>query len=224
MRITALLGVLATLALAVNPPAGGRRQAAVVFDRTFFCETALIGGIHELSARAHRGTRRAGSQWHRPAFAGVTSGKIGDIASILDNHLVWIVAGRAASDAFVVELPYTTTGFRVRDWGTLAWNTRRCRATSRPLSLSTRGLQGGLAGPFDDEYDCTTPRRVVVRVRATLQRPAAPKRNRRFTSIKVPLTEARLVVATESGRRLLHAEVLASGKARVFTAESCFRG
>jgi hypothetical protein len=216
------IGLALLLATSLQLSASAKPAAPRLFDQTLFCETALIGGVREMSARAHRGTLRDGSEWHRPPFAGVASGKVGDIDSILDNHLAWVIAGRPAADALVVELPYTTTGFPVSIWGTLAWNTKRCRATAKRIPLVPRGLSGGAAGPFDDEFDCSTPRRVVVRLQATLQAPTPVRRNRRFTRITASISEARIAVRTEAGRPIAYAEVLASGRARVFTGGGCF--
>jgi hypothetical protein len=69
---------------------------------------------------------------------------------------------------------------------------------------------------------CAVRPRVVVRVRAVLARPAVLQSYRKFARTTVPVTEARLVVQTQSGKRLAYGEVFESGKARLFTAPSCF--
>ena len=221
----ALAGSLVAAA-GVAALANGSRAATVarVIDRTLVCTTSYIGGSQSVTATAHRGTGRQGSQWLRPAFARLTSGQIGSAFTLLDNSLVWVTAGRPSRDATVVQAPVAGVSYPLRAWGTLAWNTRLCRETSKRIPLTSAGLSGGEVGPFDDAFDCNTPARVRVRIRGTLAAPGAVRSYRQFARITAPLAKAELAVRTESGKPLSYAAVLASGKARLVTAKSCTPG
>ncbi len=61
-----------------------------------------------------------------------------------------------------------------------------------------------------------------MRVRAVLQSKAELKSYRGFLRTTVPVKSASLVVATEAGKTLSYAEVLESGKSRLFVAPTCF--
>jgi len=218
----ALVLVLAPVAGAASDVrTSGRQAATTTFDRTILCPTAFIGGGRSVTASAHRGTGRSSGSWDRPAFAKVTTGQTGSQFTLLDNALAWVTAGRPKPDAAVIQSPNAGVEYRLRVWGTLSWNVRLCRGSSRKLPLTTKGLSGGNAGVFDDAFDCTAPSRVLVRIRATLLRAAKPSGYRQFLRLTAPLAQAELGVGTESGRPLAYARVLASGKASLVTARGC---
>jgi hypothetical protein len=77
------------------------------------------------------------------------------------------------------------------------------------------------APPWQDAFDCSTTRRVLVRVRAVIEGSSRLHGDAGFVKTNTPLREARLAMRTASGRPLLFAEVLESGKARLLTARSC---
>jgi hypothetical protein len=197
-----------------------------LLDRTLACSTAFVGGARSVEVRGHRGTGRMGSTWNRPAFAAVTSGRATSGGpsnpSLLDNSLVWITAGRPSASSTLVEEHLLSDLYRTRLWGTLAINTRTCRASKAPVNLRPQGLQGGALGPFADSYTCSSPRRVLVRVRAVLASRSVLRRFNEFGRTTVPVREGAFVVQTEAGRRLAYAEVSESGSARLFTARGCF--
>jgi hypothetical protein len=58
-------------------------------------------------------------------------------------------------------------------------------------------------------------------MRATLASRVTPTPYRQFRRITAPLSKAEIAVRTESGKPLVYAEVLASGKSRLLTAKSC---
>jgi hypothetical protein len=203
-------------------PAGTSATAAPsVLDRTYACAPALIGGIRQIDTRAYRRSGRQGASWDRPAFADVSTTVSGAAATAVDDELAWVTSGRPSADATVVT---TLVGFTfpMQSWGTLAFNARRCRPSSATVALGRRGLRGGPVGALDDRWDCASGRRVLVRIRAVTTAPARLATYRGFLRTTVPVQEASLAVQAESGRRLVFSQVLASGKALLFTAPTCF--
>jgi hypothetical protein len=220
MRLTALLALLAALAFAFQAHARPEATAARAIDRTMVCVAGLSGGIYEVEAQARAGAGRRGSSWEKPATTMVTSGNTGSAAQALDNALAWAIAGTPTRDATVIPDPFANFSYPIRAWGTLAM-TNRCRISRARPPLSARGLRGGAVDALGEIFDCPSPRRVLVRVRATLAASTSLSTRRGNLGTTTPLREARVVVATSSGRRLAYTEVLSSGKARLFTAPSC---
>jgi hypothetical protein len=191
-----------------------------VVDRTVVCRAELSGGIHEVEIRVQSGAVRKGSRWDKPALAMVTTGSTGAAAQALDNAIAWVVAGTPTPRANLV---MTLVGFTypVTTWGTVAMATRcSVKRGARP-PLSSKSLQGAFVDPFGTVFDCSTPRRFVVRVRAELTSSSSLRTRRGYLSTTTSATRAQVVVATEAGKRLAYAEVSASGKARLLTASSC---
>jgi hypothetical protein len=221
--LTTLLiaGAIAGAALADRSPAGPN---AVAIERTLLCETAFTGGLRDVTVWSHAGTGRKGAQWKRPAYAAVTTGQAASAFTLLDPSLAWITAGRPARNATVVQDPYANATYPFRAWGTVSWNVRLCNESSARVSLDAKGLSGGASGPFDDAYDCPTPRRVLLRFRAAPSAAAKAGSYRQFLRYVAPFTKAQLVVATDAGRKLAYAEVLASGKTHLLAAKSCSPG
>jgi hypothetical protein len=217
--------VAAGLALAVLVLGGVRLGSAEavprvsqVVDRTLLCATSPLGGLRGVEVRAHAGIRQGGSSWKQLPFAVISTGAVGSRLTALDNSLAWITAGRPSGTTTM------DTGFNL-SWphtsGTLALNRRLCRTAPVRIPLTSSGLQGGPAGVFGDAFDCSTTRRVLVRVRAVIEGSSRLHGDAGFVKTNTPLREARLAMRTASGRPLLFAEVLESGKARLLTARSC---
>jgi hypothetical protein len=59
-------------------------------------------------------------------------------------------------------------------------------------------------------------------VRAVLATPSVLRGYRSFARTAIPVREGQIVVQTEAGKRLAYGEVFESGKARLFTAATCF--
>ena len=205
-----------------EPAASSEASAPSVgaIDRTLLCATAPTGGIYEIEARAHEGIRESPSQWKQLPFAVVGSGGTAGRANspaLFDNSLVWISAGRATAtttvDTEFMAVPLLALG-------TLAVKAG-CRTTKTRVPLTAAGLQGGAASPFGDEVDCSSPRRVLLRVRAVLEAPTSLRRRGTLLKTSAPVKEARLAVRTQAGKPLVYAEVFESGKARLFTAPGC---
>jgi hypothetical protein len=189
-------------------------------DRTFACSPALIGGVRQIDTRAYRRSGKRGSGWDRPAFADVSTTVSGAAATAIEDELAWVTAGAPSPEATVVSTLVGYT-FPMRAWGTVAVNRKLCRPTAA-IPLGRTGLRGGAVGPFDDRWDCTTGRSVLVRVRASLAGPAKLSKYRGFLRTTVPVESASLAVQTTSGKPLVHAQLLESGKALLHTSPTCF--
>ena len=218
----ALAGTLAlagVLAFALHAQASPPATAARVIDRTVVCAAQLNGGIYEAEIRAQSGAVRKGSRWDKPALALVTTGNTGSAAQALDNAVAWVVAGTPSGEASLVQTLVGIT-YPVRTWGTLAL-ANRCRVSRARPALSAKGLQAAFVDPFGTVFDCSTPRRFLIRIRAA-QTASSPLRNRRgYLGTTTAVSEGRIAISTPTGKRLSYAEVRSSGTARLFAAPSC---
>jgi hypothetical protein len=222
--LVVLLGSIAlvTGAASLQPTATAQSAPALVIDRTFVCVPGLVGGIRKFEARAHRGTGLRGARWDRPAFVALsTTGAGGSAATAIQSEMAWMTAGRPLPSSTVIDARVPGYEFPIAVWGTLAVNNRVCNASSKRVALGTRRLVSQDVGSFDDRYDCTNPR-VFVHVRATLASRSSLRSFGGFLRTTVPVRRAELMIRTASGRPLVYAQVLESGKSSLFTAPSCF--
>lgn len=204
-----------------EPFTASKPTVSRVVDRTFVCTHAALGDLREIEARAHQGIRDGRAKWKQLPFAVVGTGRATSSLSqwrSLTYSYAWITAA-SPSATTTIDSEWRKSGVPA----TLGVSAKACtKATSR-VPLSSAGLSGGGASPFGEEFDCATPRRFVVRVRAVLAAPAALRTRQEFLATRVPVREAQLTVRTLTGRPLLYAETFDSGKARLFTAGTCFR-
>jgi hypothetical protein len=203
-----------------TPAVGEAASAPGVVDRTFSCTPALVGGVNKLYALASRGTGRHGTNWERPAFGGVRTNLSGSAATAIDNYLVWAAAGRPSVTA---SIPHAWRiqlfEFPFRVWGTIAVNRTRCRASTSRVPLTADGLTGGNAGVFPDEFDCTTPRSVLIRIRAVTESRTTLRSYRNFFRTAAPVTRAAIAIQTQGGKRLALAQLGESGSTRILVAQ-----
>ena len=195
-----------------------------VIDRTFSCDTVLLGGLYQIEVRTHAGDRLAG-QWSRLPYAGIsTGGNAGRIDTNIPpvSALAWITAG-TPSRYSTVDDAYDS--FTVSAGGTLGRNAELCRPTAARVPLSQTGLRGGAVRLETRTVECDTPRRVLVRIRATVRGSASlHERGRIFAATGAPIARAELAVRTRGGRLLAHASVDESGRSRQYTApRGCVR-
>ena len=221
MRALVVAGTLAVLAAGiVQTPADGQSRGQV-FDRTFVCTPSLVGGIRQIGTRAHKGSGRRGSSWTQPAFAGIETTVSGAAQTAIEDELVWVSAGRPSRSATIVTtLPGFT--FPFRSWGTIGVSRARCRGSTARVELGRRGLRGGAVRPIDDRWDCEAGRRIFVRVRALLGSRGTLGAFRSVVRTTVPVRDAQLAARTQSGRPLVYAQVVQSGKSLLFTSPTCF--
>jgi hypothetical protein len=195
--------------------------AAQAIDQTQVCSllTPFGGGLYELQVRAHAGIRRNGFTWHNLAFAMVRSGPLAYGPSLLDNALGWVAAGRPSSETI---LENEGDAFLAQQYGTLAVNRSECRPSRARVRLTGTGLRGGQVGQLGERLDCESPRRVLVRLRATLTASRLLFRDGKYLKTKRALKSGFMAVRTLTGRPLVFAAVFDSGKARLYTARTCY--
>jgi hypothetical protein len=222
LQLTALVALLAAMAFALQAQARPQGATARVIDRTMVCSAALNGGIFEVEMSAQAGAVRRRSTWRKPAIAMLTTGNTASSAQALDHVLAWGVAGAPTRDATVIPDPFPGFTYPIRAWGTLAMTTRCGVSRARP-ALSSGGLRGGRVDALGQTFDCPSPRRVLVRVRAVLAADSSLTTRRGNLGTTVPVTDVRIVLATPTGKRLAYTALAASGSARLFTAPSCVR-
>ena len=222
-RMAAAAGVVTVvLTVAAMPSTGARSQAASrVIDRTFACTPAFVGGVYKVDTRAHRRAGRKGSSWSQPAFADVSSGISAAAATAIKNELAWVTSGKPTPDATIVETPAGYT-FPIRTWGTIGVNREQCRQSRKRVALGRSGLRGGRVGVSEQAWDCFAARRVLVRIRAVMTKPARLAPYTDFLRTTVPVTAASVAVQTYSGKRLAFAQVLESGDSLVYVSPDCF--
>ena len=202
-------------------PAPLQAAAVATLDRTYSCTARASGGIYEIEARARAGIARRSSGWTEVALAALSTGTdTGGVTTVLDNELAWVTAGRPSAHATVVPDPFPGVTYPVSAWGTVAVNAKLCKPSSKRIPLTSTTLGGGAASQLGDDLDCATPRRVLVRIQATLPSTKL-KRHRDFLRTTAPAREARLAVRTEAGKALVYAEVGESGRAQLYTARTC---
>ena len=112
--------------------------------------------------------------------------------------------------------------FPVLGGGTIGVNSSMCRPSKAKVVLSSSGLRGGVVPQSVSAIECASPRRLLVRFRASVKGSSALReRARIFLATNAPAREATLAVRTLTGRLLAYADVSESGKARQFTAKGC---
>jgi hypothetical protein len=194
-------------------------SAPRILDRTLICTTALVGGVRKITVRGHRGIRQSRSEWRQLPFAVVASGTVASATESLNNSFAWITAGSPGGHTSMDQ----PTGWPhyPHNEGTVAFNRRQCTPSAARVPLVPARLDGGAASPLGEEIDCFTARRVLVRLRAVMQSPPLLFGAHAFLKTIVPAREGYLAARTLAGRPLVFASVLASGRARLYTAPNC---
>jgi hypothetical protein len=179
-----------------EPFVAGRPPApgsAAVIDRTLSCSTAMRGGLRLVEVGAFIGAE----QPPLPRSAGF---------NLTSN---WVPDATLASA-----------------WaGGVQLNPTRCTGARTRVPFVAQGLRARPVSSGELEYKCEAARRVHVRVRAVFHAPMKLESDRTFGYPMLralgEVKEAQLAVRSPSGRALAFAS-LADGKARLFTAPSCF--
>ena len=194
----------------LQPAAGAEPAQARVVDRTLLCATGVAVGARSVTVTARSGVRVGGRL-----------DSLGEASVVTPGQPV------PSRPSYLPTLAGVTAGWpppAPLDSGALGHDTRRCRQTSARVPLTRRGLRGGRASAFGEEVKCRAPREVLVRVRATFASPTPlePNDEGTFVSAAGRIEVGRIAVRTRSGTQLVYADVLDSGRARLFTARSCF--
>lgn len=104
-------------------------------------------------------------------------------------------------------------------------NRLHCKATKTKVQLSTKGLSGGSFSSLPVQYDCYTPRRVLLRIRGEFVKPttlrtASPYGYPQLRALGAT-TRAELAVATLAGKPIAYASIAGAKTARLFTSTDC---
>jgi hypothetical protein len=204
--------VVAGTATAAWSHSSSAASPANVVDRTFVCRTGAALGARTVDVDAHSGFRKGGKlEW----FAQVSIRTPGQPVPRRENYeptLAGIVAGWPPPPPFRS--------------GSVGVSSVLCKPTRARVALTTRGLQGGKVTELltGERVKCYAPESVLVRVRAAFFGPTRLRKNedRTFLGATARMKMGQVAVRTPSGKRLVYAEVYDSGRARLFTAGSCF--
>jgi hypothetical protein len=221
--VASLLGVgFAGASFVREPFIASQPPASRIVDRTFVCAPGAFGGLPEIETRAGRGIRESRRSWKQLPYAIAAAGRATFSSTqwgVLAFSYAWITAGPPSRTTTIDQEWRTSAGVPA----TVGVSLRACRQSTARVPLSARGLSGGGASPFGEEFDCATPRRFLIRVRAVLQSAAGLRSRDGFLATRVPAREAQLAVRTLTGKPLVYAETADSGETKLFTATSCVR-
>jgi hypothetical protein len=206
----AALGSAAVVALGPLPTAGAEPASSRIVDRTLSCAVGARAGVRSVTVHARTGLRDLDdrSKWKQLASL-----------SLRDSYSSFasVAAGNPVADL--------APGVPARPERVTMAVAPTCRAAER-IPLSAKRLSRASASQLGDTYDCLAGMRVLVRVRGVFRSPTS-LRLRRFVYGRTSLVAVGTVrhgyvaVRSAAGKPLAYAEVLESGKARVFTARSC---
>ena len=179
-----------------------------IIDRTLLCMVTERGGARVLTVAADTGgferVDPATGEKSRelPSFA-VWSG-LGFANGISVGNLVSAAAGQV--DGYV--------------W---IGDPSKCVTAKNRVRLTAGRLEGGRASQLGDEYDCLTPRRILVRIRAVFRGPTALRRNARYRLLMArgSVIESYLAIRTPGGKPLVFASASQPARARLFAAGDC---
>jgi hypothetical protein len=105
------------------------------------------------------------------------------------------------------------------------FNPARCTPSMARAPFVSRGLRGGAIGNSRRSFECETPSRVLLRVRAVFAAPTAlaEDRTRGYRQLLASgqVNEAALAVRSLAGKPLAFASFSASGAVRLFVARGC---
>jgi len=193
----------------VSSPADGSAHATRIVDRTLRCTTGVQGGVPVILVNARSAYGDGGQlDWFAQAFI-AAAGQAVPTRPGFQPTLAGLTAGWPPPG-----------GFRS---GAVSFHNRRCAATRERVGFSRRGLVGGPAAQLGDEYQCRVPRAMLVRVRAEFTKPVALnlRDGRTYYTADGRITQGQIAVQTLQRRPILYADVVDSGRARVFTTGSC---
>lgn len=211
MRVTLIALSLAAVVLVagrVSSHADAAPSATKLVDRTLVCRTGKHGGARVLYVRAQTAF---GEGKQLDWLAQATVATAGQPLPSKPNYRPTL-AGLTAG--WPVAPPLTSGG--------AGFSAALCKVTRSRVQLAARGLVGGAAGQFGDEYQCVVPQSVLVRVRASFRAPVDLALQRDYYSANARIVRGQLAVATLSGKPLVYAEVAETGgTARLHTSKGC---
>jgi hypothetical protein len=100
-----------------------------------------------------------------------------------------------------------------------------CTPSKTRIPLVARGLEGGSVGASRRSFECETPPRVLVRIRAVFTAPTTFQEDRTWGYRQLvahgEVTKASLAVRAPSGKPFAFASLSRSGPVRLFVARAC---
>jgi hypothetical protein len=187
------LAVAAVLAAAIAPAAEGAPSRVV--DRTWICSPVAVDGFRTIELAGAPATEQT------PARISIATGDSQAPVPLVTVHNKRLL-GRPTGAVYV--------------------NARRCKRVTRRPALTPRGL---LTPPdrFLTEADCDAPRRVVVRVRALLEKAASWRpAGQGVAIVRADVREASFVVRKLPDAPFAFAAIDQAGGIRVFENDRCF--
>jgi hypothetical protein len=180
-----------------------------IIDRTIECTPGSAHGARSITVSGQTGFRKDGEFEWLAQFGVSTPGQP------LPRKKGYMPQLAGATAGYPYGGPLATGG--------MGFSAKLCKAAPGPVPLTARGLIGGAAGQFGDQYKCLLSGPVLIRVRAEFRIPTTLKidRLRTWYSASSRIDRAQIAVRTTSGRALAYGEVLDSGKARLFTSRRC---
>jgi hypothetical protein len=178
-------------------------------DRTIECTPGASAGARLIKVSAQTGFEKNGKFEWLGQFAVSTPGQP---IPRRRNYMPQLVG---ATSGYPYNGPTPTGG--------LGFSAKLCKAAPGPIPLTPRGLSGGAAGQFGDEYKCLLSGPVIIRLRALFVEPTTLKldKDRTFYSAVGRIGNAQVAVRTATGKPLAYGQTLESGKARLFTSRGC---
>lgn len=193
-------GLLAGSGLALGgtsrPASSASDTATGTVDRTLLCSTT-VGARTDLYVRMTSPKPTASPP--QPGSGSFSSGS---------NFL--------ASQALVGFSAGSTSGYST---GQVFIGRTRCATSMKTVPLTSQGLPGP-AVPFDQTRKCQAPARVLVRIRAVLDRGVTWRLARGLFFTPGKVSSAYLAARTEAGRPIAFMK-LVSGRMGLWTAASC---
>lgn len=186
------------LLVRTTPTEAGAAPGRIV-DRTLLCATVSVFGDRFAVVGANS-TKRTSTVTY-PALASVASGAAGASESLAGLE-VGAASGRTTGNVYL--------------------NRKRCRNVSRSAHLSARGLPGPPV-EFDQSFRCKAGTRVLIRMRAALDRPARWRVGGEAGELLIAsgnVSSAAVSVRTEAGKPLAFVMIQA-GKLKVYSAPGC---
>lgn len=203
------LVVPALTASRLAAPADAAPHAARIVDRTLRCTTGNQGGVPVILVDARTAFGQSGKlDWFAQASI-VAAGQAVPTRQGFRPTLAGLTAGWPPPEGFTS--------------GGMAFHNRRCAPTRTRIGLSRRGLAGGSAGHFGDEYSCRVPRTMLVRIRAVFREPVDLRLigGRAFRSADGRISQGQISVQTLAKKPVVYADVIEAGRARLFMSRAC---
>jgi hypothetical protein len=197
--------------LSARAPASTPQAVATtrLVDRTLECTPGSAHGARSITVSAQTGFEKNGTFEWLGQFAVSTPGQP------VPRRRDYMPQLAGATSGYPYGGPTATGG--------LGFSAKLCKRAPRAIPLTTRGLSGGAAGQFGDQYKCLLSGPVLIRLRALFVTPTTLEIDeaRAWYSAVGRIANAQLAVRSATGKPLAYAQTLDSGKARIFTSGGC---